>query len=222
MEHSEWLVPIHFFPQGELQSAHKVAFGPRHQIPPAELWVFSEQGTAQQAFSQGALLGAYVASVPGCRLFRGVPEDITRVKINGGGFDEDLLEFDRAGFDQLSEWAATIDLEASFADPDGNACRERIRKHAAYHVPLMPDGRMIAKPGHGGFAQPGVICTSADNYEAFVGALEPELAAQLTHSIVDGGGLWRELGGQEVDALYINPFGPGRTVTLPRNAAAPD
>lgn len=215
MEHTEWLVPIAYFEREELQKANKVSFGPRHQVPPVELWLFTEQATAQQAVVQGALLGSYVASVPGHRIFARLPADTELVRVNGGGFEEDLLSFERQAFPMLHQWANTLQLEASLVDP--SACGEKLRAHHEFHVPFMPDGRMIAKPGHEGFAQPGVVCTSPDSYEAFVGALEPALAAQLSHAVLDGGGLRERLGGQEVDALYFNPFGPGRCATLPRS-----
>ncbi|MAC27848.1 MAG: hypothetical protein CMH59_15430 [Myxococcales bacterium] len=219
-EHREWLVPLGFFPRRELAAACKVAFGPRHQIPHAELWVFTEQATATQAVQEGALLGSYILSIPGTRLFAELPEkvDFHELRINAGGFQEDLLRFERAQFDRLARWAALVATEEHLADAKASeeGLREALGRHPEFHVPLMPDGRMVAKPGHDGFAQPGVACTTPDSYTAFVGALDPALAGQLTQRVVDGTGFRQEVARQDIDALYLNPFGPGPTRTLPR------
>lgn len=220
MSHKGWLVPVNFFQPEEVRDTYKVAFGPRHQIPHAELWIYTEQGTATYAVQQGALLGAYVTMIPGTVLFQRMPEAAQTLKVNAGGYEEDLLELERVSFDRLALWARTVELEQALdgcADPTIDLqLMAKMRAHPEYHVPLLPDGRMIAKPGEGGFRQPGVVCSSPDSYDVFVAALDEELQQQIQHSIVDGDGLSAELVRQEIDAVYLNPFGPGPTLTWPR------
>ncbi len=217
--HPGWLVPVGFFPRAELAGAYKVAFGPRHQCPPAELWIFSEHGTAQHAASQGAPLGAFVVGVEGTAVFGGLPPEVSTVRINPFGYPEDLLVLEAQELAEAGVWARTVDLEERLrrsADParDGELLT-RLRHHDAYHIPLLPDGRMLAKPGEGGFAQPGVVCTSTDSYEAFVAVLEPALRQQLRRTVVDGARLREELSRQDIDGVFLNPFGPGPTALWP-------
>ena len=222
MSHKEWLAPIAIFEGSEVEDARKISLGPRTQVPNDEIWVFSEQGTAIQATRNGTLLGTYVSGVRGDALFRRLPEMASYVVVNGGGFEEDRLDFDRTGFTTLLSWAEAVSVERAIArSSDPRAEPEllaRMRALGAWYLPLFADGRMIAKAGYGGFAQPSVVCTTADSYAAFVGALDAGLRQQVQRRVVDGEGLCAELTNQgDVDALYLNPFGPGPSVTLPRD-----
>jgi len=220
MEHREWLVPLSFFDGDELAAARKVSFGPRHQLPRSELWVFSEQATAQQAVVNGNLLGTYVAGVPGIVLFERIPEDATQVRVNCGGWEQDALEFDAQGFQLLTGWARTVRLERLLqgcADPASSPkLLDDMRAHESYRVPFLPDGRMVSKPGHDGFEQPSVVCTSIDSYEAFLEALDAELREQIRCEVLDGPQLCDRVRPQKIDALFLNPMGPGPTRTLPK------
>lgn len=217
MAHRAWLVPVDFFPRPTLRDAYKVSFGPRHQRPPGEIWLFSEHGTAQYAASQGAALGAFVLGVEGSAIFGGLPPEVRLIRINPGGYPEDLLVIGPESLEEVGAWARTIELEERLRrcpDPSRDVeLLSGLRRHDRYHVPLLPDGRMLAKPGEGGFAQPGVVCTSADSYETFVSALEPALHQQIAARVLDGPGLREELARQDVDGVYLNPFGPGPTAT---------
>ena len=221
MAHKGWLVPVSFFEPEEVRDTYKVAFGPRHQIPHAELWIYTEQGTATYAVQQGALLGAYVTMIPGTVLFQRMPEAAQTLKVNAGGYAEDLLELERVSFDRLALWARTVELEQAMAgvgDPTADLqLMAKLRAHGEYHLALLPDGRMIAKPGEGGYQQPGVVCTSPDSYDTFVEALDETLQQQIRHSIVDGDAFGAEIARQDIDAVFFNPFGPGPTLTWPRS-----
>ncbi|MAQ18959.1 MAG: hypothetical protein CMN30_29700 [Sandaracinus sp.] len=222
MSHKEWLAPIQLFEGAEVSAARKVSLGPRTQVPNDEVWIFSEQGTAIQATRNGILLGTYVSGVRGDALFRRLPEVASYVVVNGGGYDEDRLDFDRSGFDRLIGWAEAISFERAVV---GTAAWEqqpellaRMRALESWYIPLFADGRMIAKAGHDGFQQPSVACTTPDSYNGFVNMLEPELRQQVRRMVVNGEGLCAEITRQtQVDALYLNPFGPGPSVTIPRH-----
>lgn len=222
MSHKEWLAPISLFEGAEVADARKISLGPRTQVPNDEVWIFTEQGTAIQATRNGTLLGTYVTGVRGDALFRRLPEVASYVVVNGGGFEDDRLDFDRSGFQRLVGWAEAVSLERALAKAgalDSNAeLLARMRVLGEWYLPLFADGRMIAKAGFEGYEQPGVACTTPDSYDAFVGALDPELQKQVQRMVVDGEGLCAELANQEqVDALYLNPFGPGPTLTIPRS-----
>jgi hypothetical protein len=217
VEHREWLVPVSFFPRERVATCGKVSFGPRSHMPPGELWIFTETATVHAALAHGAVLGSYVPSIQGTELFGALTDEVRLLRVNPSGYADDLLAFEPESFPELRAWADRVRHEQRLlgtkVDPAAlRACPE-------LHVPLLPDGRMIAKPGHDGFAQPGVVCTSLDCYEAFVGALDPGLAAQLRHVVVDGETFLRDMSRQrEVDALYFNPFGPAPTRTWSRAA----
>ncbi len=219
MGHRAWLVPLDFFPRPALQDAYKVSFGPRHQCPPGELWLFSEHGTAQYAASQGAALGAFVLGVEGTSIFGQLSPQTRLIRVNPCGYPEDLLVLGPESLQEVGAWARTVTFEERLrgcADPSqDDELLTYLRHHDGYHVPLLPDGRMLAKPGEGGFAQPGVVCTSADSYEAFVTVLEPPLRQQIAQSVMNGVRLREELTRQDVDGVYLNPFGPGPTATWP-------
>ncbi|MBO6933586.1 MAG: hypothetical protein JJ863_01380 [Deltaproteobacteria bacterium] len=222
MAHKEWLAPISLFEGSEVADARKVSLGSRTQVPADEVWIFTEQGTAIQATRNGTLLGCYVSGVRGDALFRRLPEVASYVVINGGGFEDDRLDFDRQSFDQLVRWAEAVSLERAVAAADSIATNgeilARMRALDAWYLPLFGDGRMIAKAGHDGYDQPGVACTTPDSYAAFVNALDPQLRQQVKRMVVNGEGLCVELQNQtQVDALYLNPFGPGPTATIPRS-----
>lgn len=216
VSHRGWLVPVQHLERGRVQEGYKVSFGPRQQVPVGELWVFSEQATANQAISQGALLGTYLAGMDGTEVFGELHADIQRVRINPGGYPADELAYERGeGFALIGRWAAIVSLErclAMHAQFDG-AVSTRLRAHESYHVPLLPDGRFIAKPGHEGFSQPSVVCTSPDSFNAFLNVLEPSLVDQIRRECWNGAALRDELARQQVDALYLNPVGPGPTRT---------
>jgi len=223
MAHKEWLAPISLFEGSEVADARKLSLGSRTQVPADEIWIFSEQGTAIQATRNGTLLGCYVKGVRGDALFRRLPEVASYVVINGGGYEDDRLDFDRSGFDQLLRWAEAVSLERALSAADAiendPELLARMRALDAWYLPLFGDGRMIAKAGHEGYDQPGVACSTPDSYAAFVNALDPAMRQQVKRMVVDGKGLCVELQNQtQVDALYLNPFGPGPTATLPRSA----
>jgi hypothetical protein len=217
VEHREWLVPIQFFSREQTATASKVSFGPRSHTPPSELWVFTEAATVHAAIAHGAVLGSYVQSVAGIELFGAITDELRVVRINPSGYADDQLAFEPESYPELRTWASVVRRERELLG--AGVDRAALAAHPELHVPLLPDGRMIAKPGHDGYAQPGVVCTSLDCYEAFVGALDPSLATQLRHSVVDGSTFVNEMGRQrEVDALYFNPFGPGLCRTWARSA----
>ncbi|MEM9071987.1 MAG: hypothetical protein AAGE52_26005 [Myxococcota bacterium] len=223
MAHREWLVPLPCFSSAERRDAQKVSFGPRQHSPPGELWLFSEQGTAHHATTQGAVLGCFLLGVQGTRLFSKLPPDTRVVKINPSGYPEDLLELDAAEFERLQTWAETVALEQDLlraGNPASDASLlARMHQHPTYYVPLLPDGRMLAKPGEGGFEQPGVVCTSPDSYEVFADALDPSLKSELACTVLTGAELTEEVSRQGVDAIFLNPFGPGPTAVWPRSIA---
>lgn len=221
MEHREWLVPVSAMARSELAVCCKVSFGPRAQTPPSELWVFTETATAQSAQTHGAVLGSFAMSIDGARLFGTLLGEAEVLRVNPAGYPEDVLTFDRAQYAELERWAGVVARERELGSADGVTAGALLRTLSEVHVPLLPDGRMVAKPGHDGFAQPGVACTSRDSYEAFVGALDPSFGGSLRHVVLDGSGLCAELGRQgEVDAIYLNPFGPGPQRTLARRDVA--
>ncbi len=221
MEHPGWLVPLRCFEGDELASARKVCFSPRAQVPVGELWLFTETGTAQQATIQGSSLGTYVAGVPGMVLFQRLQHSAELIRVNPGGWEEDAFSFDAGARPILAAWAKTVQLErflGSVAEPGSNASLlARLRSHDGYRVPLLPDGRMVARPGHDGFQQPSVVCTSVDSYQAFVALLPPEMANTVHCEVLNGDGLASMVSRQRIDALYLNPAGPGPTRTLPRD-----
>ena len=215
-EHREWLVPVSFFPAERVATATKVSFGPRSHVPPHELWIFSESATVHAALAHGAVLGSYVPSIAGTELFAMLGDDVQVLRVNPAGYEDDLHCFEPDAFAELRTWAGTVRNERSVLG--GGVDAQALRAHPELHVPVLPDGRMIAKPGHVGFAQPSVVCTSLDCYEAVVGALDPGLAAQLRHVVLDGTRFLEEVARQrDVDALYFNPFGPGVTRTCARS-----
>lgn len=215
--HRGWLVPVRYLDRDHVREAYKVSFGPRQQVPEGELWLFSEQATANQAVSQGAVLGTYIAGMDGLELFTRLADEVQRVRINPGGYPADELAFEREGdgFAILGRWASTLTLERSINEHvhfDGEVSAS-LAAHATYHVPLLPDGRFIAKPGHEGFTQPSVICTSPDSFDAFLNVLEPSLLEVVRRECWTGAQLLEELQRQQVDAVYLNPVGPGPTRT---------
>ena len=140
--------------------------------------------------------------------------------VNGGGFQEDRLDFDRSGFGTLTAWAEAISFERALVtcthiqrEPELLA---RAKALGAWYVPVLPDGRMIAKAGHEGYREPGVVCTTPDSYAAFVSALEPDLSRRVKQRIISGSELCEEVRAQSVDALYLNPFGPGPSLVFPK------
>ncbi|MBX3249162.1 MAG: hypothetical protein KF901_18430, partial [Myxococcales bacterium] len=115
MEHREWLVPLTALGRDELSRCGKVSFGPRAQTPPGELWVFTETATAQSALSHGAVLGSFVTSVDGARLFGALLGGAEIVRINPAGYPEDLLSFEPGEYAELARWAQLVGRERELA-----------------------------------------------------------------------------------------------------------
>ncbi|MEM1414112.1 MAG: hypothetical protein AAGH15_04395 [Myxococcota bacterium] len=223
VEHREWLVPLQFYRalHGDaMAQARKMSFGARTAVPPEELWLFTEQGTAQQASNQGALLGTYVLGVDGVELFQSLPATVAAVRVNAGGFDGDLLSFEGGALDGLRDWAVAVRIERGLAAGDDPRATPELmaslRSFRAYHVPVFADGRLIAKAGHEGFQQPAVVCTAPDAFAGFLGALDAGMQAQVELRRLGAQELMAEVERQGIDALYLNPVGPGPARVLPR------
>ena len=223
VEHAQWLVPLQFFRSlhgNAMASERKMSFSPRSSVPPEQLWLFTEQGTAQQASTQGALLGTYVLGVDGVSLFGSLTPEVTSVHINAGGFDGDLLALSGEALDALRAWAGLVHLERGLAvhaaPRHAPELAGALQAYRTFHVPFFPDGRLIAKAGYEGYRQPVVVCTGPDSYETFVGALDVALQGQVQLRRLDLASLHGEVARQDVDALYLNPLGPGPTGLWPR------
>lgn len=220
MEHTEWLAPAWLFDKAT--EGRKVCFDGQHVVPEGELWVFTEAATATHASQSGTRLGTYVSGIPGTELFGALMKDSAAVRINPGGYTEDELRFTPDAYGGLTEWATGIAVERGLPYVTEGVFSEtmiqRLRTHPRYYLPFFSDGRMISKPGYGGFDQPGVLCVTPDAYDAFTGALDETLVEQIEQVIATPEELKQHVEKQKIDGVYFNPMGPGPSTVLPASA----
>lgn len=218
MEHREWWVPLGFFPASDTARMRKTSFGRLHHVPPSELWVFTEAGTACEAHQRGAPVGSFVQSIPGHQLFATLRRrpGIRAVQVNAGGYPEDLLTFAPDAFETLEQWALAIGFERLLGSSTelSDAVLARSKSYEQYLAFMLPDERMLVKAGHDGLAQPGVVCTSQDSADILLETLEDDFRETLRLTTLSAAELRHELERQDIDGLVLNPLGPGPQRTL--------
>ena len=209
MEHPEWLAPAWCF--GKRAPGRKVCFDGQHVVPEGEMWVFTESATANHASQSGTRLGTYVGGLPGTELFGVLMPRAKALRINPGGYPEDELYVGEEQYAMFREWAVGVAIERALPwvkGVIGGELLDKMLQHERYHLPFFDDGRMISKPGHGGFEQPGVVCVTPDAFAAFEAAVGPELGGKMRLEVVDAEKLAYHLKKQKIDGVYINPMGP--------------
>jgi hypothetical protein len=226
VSHRGWLVPLAFATQGVEQTRFSVdgvtILSSEAQMPPDELWIFTDQQAAMTAQEKGALLGTYAGGFAGTELFRKILPDVKTVRVNPGSPREQTWMFmDGGGIEAAKIWADAVALEESFAEwqktgePDINAVK-------CYRGLLMFDhssGPVITLPNQFGMTNPAAAFTAPDCADVFLSKLGEEQRAALLRRTIDGARLLEVAPQLGIDGLIFNVFGPGVRYALPLDNA---
>ncbi|MFL6255288.1 MAG: hypothetical protein ACJ74T_09705 [Pyrinomonadaceae bacterium] len=220
VSHRGWLVPLGFLAEcrGDGARADSILIlSHEAQVPPGNLWLFTDEEAALLAQSKGAMLGAYASGMSGTELFGAVGSQYQTVYVNPGSPPARTWLFQEgSATDVGSLWAAAVALEESFAgwQATGEPDLRALEGYRAFTVYNHASGPVITLPGRGGMSNPAVAFTAPDCAEAFLKLLSEEQRAQMRPAMSDGKSLLGDtLRG--IDGLLFNPFGPGATYALP-------
>lgn len=186
-------------------------------VPPGQIWIFTDYPAALRAQSAGAFLGPYFTSVLGTEVFSHLNSKWDRVLVNPGSPQEMSWFFGNSGFPIATEWAKAIALEevlakATDAQPFGS-----LPQALAFEVFALftqgEDGGVAGIPGENG-RQSAVGFTTPDCSQAFLDRIDPRLRGGLNRILLSGTELAENLPTIGIDEIVINPLGPGVTRRL--------
>jgi hypothetical protein len=214
--HKGWLAPALMVARPEGQDLFldsMVLFGTETQLPPGELWVFTDRAAAERAQAAGAMLGAYAAGVAGTELFGKIDPGFQIVRVNPYSPVEQGWQFLPGSYEVAQLWAQVIALEESFENRD-DSFYEAVARFQGFMLFNGPSGYVITLPNQGGMRNPAAVFTAPDCVEAFLARLTEEQRRGLERIAADGMTLLKKLPLQEIDGLLINAFGPGPSNVL--------
>jgi hypothetical protein len=190
---------------GRTRFARSLALGSPSNIPPDQLWYYTDEASAQQAVDKGARLGTYVGGVPGARLFAATPANFASVSVNIGCPQAETWFIPNESFAHVALWAHAIALESRLAEADSPEKLAAMRDYVGYIYFIHPQQDAIATAvGLGGLKNPALVFTAIDCAQALISKYP-----QLQRQIVDGRTLFSRLPAQGVDGIVFNAFGPG-------------
>lgn len=219
--HRGWLVPLSFAALGVEQKRSVDSMeilSPEAQIPPDELWIFTERQAAHTAQSKGALLGAYAGGIAGTEVFRKIPYGIKTVRVNPGSPPEQTWMFlEGGGIEAARIWSDAIALEESFAAWHQNEAPDfdAVKSYRAFLTFDHPSGPIITLPNQFGMITPAAAFTAPDCAEMFLSLVGEEQSAGFKRVTIDGASLIDKAPQLGIDGLIFNAFGPGVRYALP-------
>jgi hypothetical protein len=236
VSHPDWLVSAHVLAEhyrpwslrGDTATLGTdcIIFSGEWQLPGTELWLFTGYEAADRAKEQGARLGILAGGIHGTELFGNLDPAWDWVKINPGSPFPLTLNIPRAGFDDARLWAGAVAFEdtlKAIGPFDRDALRQQILRYENFLVLVNASTLRVGPSGswtgslllfkHQGAAMLPAF-TARDCMDAFSEHLPPGERAGLSGRAAFGLSVLEERGGE--DGLYINPFGPGYSVVLPR------
>lgn len=228
VSHHGWLVPALLVAGGGEQAGvveNMTMFGAETQLPPGELWIFTDREAAEVAQAAGASLGAYACGIAGTQLFRSIDPNAKTVRVNPYSPRERTWIFSEGSASEVgSIWAEAIALEESFElwRKTGAHDEAAVGRYRAFLVFNHTSGPVITLPAQGGMSNPAVVFTAPDCADMFLSKLGDEQRAQLQQAVTGGEVLLERAPQLGIDGLLFNPFGPGPTYALPFNAPSAD
>ena len=214
--HKGWLAPALMFARAEGQDLfldRMVLFGTETRLPPGELWVFTDHAAAERAQAAGALLGPYAADIAGTDLFGKLDPGFQIVRVNPYSPNEQSWQFLPGSFEVAKLWAQVIALEEGFRNTDG-LDYAAVARFPAFLLFNGPSGYVITLPNQGGMRNPAAVFTAPDCADAFLARLTDEQRQGFERMAVEGMTLLKKLPLQEIDGMYLNACGPGRSTVL--------
>jgi hypothetical protein len=214
--HKGWLAPVQIFAQGGEQHLlldSMVLFGMETRLPPGELWVFTDRAAAERAQAAGALLGPYASDVAGTELFDKIDPRLQIVRVNPYSPSEQGWQFLPGSYELAKLWAQVIALEEGFKNTDG-LDYAAIARFQTFLLFNGPSGYVITLPNQRGLKNPAAVFTAPDCADAFLARLTDEQRQGFERMVVDGMTLLKRLPLQEIDGMYLNACGPGRSTVL--------
>ncbi|MDQ1610529.1 MAG: hypothetical protein QOG00_460 [Pyrinomonadaceae bacterium] len=220
-----WLVPsllaAQFAVQGGEQTRsvdNMTSFGGETQLPPGELWIFTDREAAEIAQAAGASLGLYAGGIAGTELFRSIHPNIETVRVNPYSPRERTWVFSQGSASQVGKlWADAITLEESFEQlrQTGKPDKTVVSNYPAFLVFDHSSGPIVTLPNQGGMSNPAAAFTAPDCADKFLSAVGEAQAAQMRQAVAGGELLMARAAVMGIDGLLFNFFGPGATYAFP-------
>lgn len=186
------------------------------ELPPGELWLFSDLAAVVRARQAGQKLGALRQGVPADAVWSAVNSDWTTIRINPLSPARWTWEFPRESFEFIAVWRKILHLEqglAQLGDPPPSL-REAVAEFRHFMVLRLPNATLLTMPGRAGLKNPAIVLTAPDCLRATQQALPQPLPGQVQPIQTTGMELFTQLPEQGVDGLIVNPHGPGATAYL--------
>lgn len=225
--HRGWFVPLAMFALGgedKRVTDSLLILSTEMQVPPGELWIFTDAEAAQLAQAKGASLGAYAGGMTGTELFGHMDPNFQTVRVNPGSPRERTWIFQEGSAAEAGRlWAEAITLEESFEQwrQTGQPDKEALMNYRAFLLYDHVSGPVITLPNQAGMSNPAAAFTAPDCADMFLSKLGAEQAAQMRQVTIDGKRLF-QTPPAGTDGLIFNFFGPGATYALPFNGLHPE
>jgi hypothetical protein len=221
VSHRDWFVPLALLVQGGEQNRKVesvLMLSTEAQMPPGELWVFTDSEAAGIAQAKGASLGAYAGGIAGTELFRIIDPNFQTVRVNPGSPRERTWTFQEGSASEVGKvWADAIALEECFDEwqQTGQPDEAAVMNYRAFMTFDFSSGPIVTLPNQGGMASPAAAFTAPDCAQMFLSKLGEEQSAGLQSVTIDGRTLMEKSPQLGIDGLMINIFGPGATFAFP-------
>jgi hypothetical protein len=217
MSHTDWLVPTDVFTghYGRYRTEQEHLFGHTSELPPGELWLYTDEAAAQQAHAQGAKLGSYSTGMRGVEIFEFLPAGVSSVRVNPVLAPELGWNFPPESFGLVSAWCMALRFEDDVATWQNNADVSRLLSYPQFQIFVYPDGRVLTMPDHAGMTNPTIVCSSPDSTREILNRVPEPLRSELQMCITTGHELLAKLPKQGMDGMILNPVGPGPMFAFP-------
>ena len=196
--------------------ARRVDYGPVAELPPGELWLFTDGDAAERAVAAGCHVGELDTGLAGVELFAGPPPGLTAVRVNPVSPAELTWNFPPEAFAPALAWAQVLRFEQVVRDWSGGAAVDlaAAADYPQFEAFVFPNRTVLTMPEHGGLTNPAVVCTAPDCAKAILHRVPEALRSQLQVVFTTGRELLDKLPEQGMDGLMLNPAGPGPTFAL--------
>ena len=216
--YKNWLVPVatltgHY---GRPSPTQRVAYSRSPELPPDELWLFTDDDAAQRAVAAGCRLGAYATGLTGVELFAGLPPGLSAVRVNPVSPAELTWNLPPEAFAIAAAWGQVLRFEHHLRGWAAGAPADlaAVAAYPQFEAFAFPNRTILTMPEHGGMLNPAVVCTAPDCAKAILLRVPALMRAELQVVVTTGRELIEKLPEQGMDGLMLNPAGPGPAFPL--------
>jgi len=216
--YNNWLVPVKVMAShyGKPTLAPRVSYSLTSELPPDELWLFTDDDAARRAVASGCRLGAFATGLTGSELFEKLPPGLTAVRVNPVSPAELTWNVPPEAFAVAAAWGQVLRFERCLRDWAAGAPVDlaAVAAYPQFEAFAFPNRTILTMPEQGGLLNPAVVCTAPDCAKAILRRVPEPMRAELQVVVTSGRELIEKLPEQGMDGLMLNPAGPGAAFPL--------